>query len=499
MFYQQSLACAARRFPHAVATIDTDTGQTQSFQELELRVHRLASWLHQQGLQHRDRVALLLPNSREFLELTFACAYLGLSMVPLNHRLASAELDAILADCQPRILFIHHSMTPPSYPVPLKIVIGNEELCHSSERLPEPIYDPQCILGLFYTSGTSGKPKGVMLTHLNHVINRLQCASIYHFRPGDVYLHAAPMFHMADFQLVLPATSQGAAQVMLARFEPELLFKAIERLRVTHVTLIPTIINLITLHPAMGRYDLSSLRRIMYGGSAIAPEVVERCRQKLPGCELIQGYGMTETGPLLTLLLDQDHAGPRVRSCGQVLPGVELRITDESGALVPRGQPGVVRARGLNVMAGYWNKPEETQATLVNGWMNTGDVAYEDEDGYIYIVDRQKDMIITGGENVYPTEVEVALSAHPAVKEVAVVAAPDSTWGELVVACVHLRPGLQASEDELRSVCRERLAGYKVPKRFEFFAAELPKGGTGKILRRELRARFWRNAERGVN
>lgn len=497
MFFQQTLGRAVRLFPHATATIDGE--RRQSFIQLHASTLRLAAWLASEGLCPGDRVAVLLPNSQECLELTFACAYLGLVLVPLNFRLAAVELDAILADCQPKALFSHVDLPIPSYPVPVQVRVGQTALPGSSTALPDPIYDPRSILGLFYTSGTTGKPKGVILTHLNHIANMLQCGANYQFRPGDVFLHVAPLFHMAAFQLLPPTTSHGAAQVTLPRFDLEALCTTIEREQVTHTAMIPTMLNFLTLYPALSRHNLRSLRCIMYGGSSIAPEVVARCREILPGCQLVQGYGMTETGPIMTMLQDPDHSGPRVLSCGQVVPGVELRIVDEQGVTVQRGQRGVVHARGLSVMPGYWNKPEETAAALRDGWMNTGDIAYEDADGYIYIVDRQKDMIITGGENVYPTEVEVALYGHPAVKEVAVVAAPDQKWGELVVACVHLKPGQSVSEEELKQFCRERLAGYKVPKRFELFAAELPKGGTGKILRRELRARYWQNQERNVH
>lgn len=489
MFYQQTLGRAVHLFPHATAILDQDV--RLSFGQLDDLVKSLASGLLSTGLKPGDRVAVLLPNGHEFLLLTFACAYTGLLFVPLNTRLALTELDAILADCQPQALICHEHLLHPTYPVPLRIEVGRSPLPFGSEPVGEPIYDPTATLGLFYTSGTMGKPKGVMLTHLNHVANMLQCSRAYQFAPGDIFLHVAPLFHMADFQLLPTTTSQGAAQATLPKFDPEQFCALIERERITHTVLIPTMLNVLTLLPTLDKYDLSSLRSIMYGGSCIAPEVVARCRQKLPGTKLLQGYGMTETGPILTLLQDHDHTGARVLSCGQVVPGVEIRIADESGNPVPRGERGVVLARGLGIMAGYWNKPDESRATLLGGWMNTGDIAYEDQDGFLYIVDRAKDMIITGGENVYPTEVEIVLYGHPAVKEAAVVAAPDSTWGELVIACVHLKSEHQVTEAELRQFCREKLAGYKVPKRIEFYDAELPKGGTGKILRRELRDRYW--------
>ncbi|MBM3729066.1 MAG: long-chain fatty acid--CoA ligase, partial [Acidobacteria bacterium] len=247
-------------------------------------------------------------------------------------------------------------------------------------------------------------------------------------------------------------------------------------------------------------YNLKSLRRVCYGGSPMAPEIIRRFREKFPGVELVQGYGMTETAPLLTALLDHEHEGERLLSCGRAIQGVELRVADELGRDVPVRERGEVVARGWNVMKGYWNKPKETaEAFFEGGWLRTGDIAWRDEEGFFYIVDRRKDMIITGGENVYSTEVEVAVYSHPSVREAAVIGIPDAQWGEVVCACVALKDGAVLTPEELREHCRSKLANYKVPKRVEIIPGELPKSGTNKILKRELRERFWDGTSRGVN
>jgi long-chain acyl-CoA synthetase len=295
---------------------------------------------------------------------------------------------------------------------------------------------------------------------------------------------------MAAFQFVPLAACQGACQLTLRRFDLAEFCATVERERVTHTILVPTMVNFLTLYERLGDYDFRSLRVLVYGGSPMAPEIVMRCREKLPGCKIVQGYGMTETGPGISMLADREHEGERLRSCGRPLAGVEVEIVDEQGRKVGIGERGCIRARGLNIMKGYWNRPEESAVVLRDGWMHTGDIGYEDDAGYLYIVDRQKDMIITGGENVYPAEVETVLYTHAAVREAAVIGVRDSHWGEIVVACVCLHSGVSASEQELRDYCRQRLAGYKAPKKVEFFASELPKAGSGKILRRVLREKF---------
>jgi long-chain acyl-CoA synthetase len=302
--------------------------------------------------------------------------------------------------------------------------------------------------------------------------------------------------------MCLIAAAKGVAQVTLPRFEPQLLCETIAQHRVTTTVMIPTMINLLTQWPEIGRFDLSSLRYLLYGGSPIAPEVIRRTREKLPGCALGQGYGLTETSPLLTTLDDVDHTGQRLLSCGRPVLGVELAILDAEGLPAPAGAPGEIVARGENVMRGYWRQPEATRDAFVGGetggWFRTGDIAYQDEDGFVYHVDRSKDMIVTGGENVYSSEVEAAIYSHPDVKEAAVIGVPDPKWGELVMACVALKDGAALTAEELIAHCRTRLAGYKVPRRIEFIAGELPKSGSNKILKRKLREPYWQGVERRV-
>jgi long-chain acyl-CoA synthetase len=263
-------------------------------------------------------------------------------------------------------------------------------------------------------------------------------------------------------------------------------------------------INFVLQHPGLAAYDLSSLRQITYGASPIAPDLLQRAMKAL-GCHFSQGYGLTEASPLLTVLPREDHVITdeksirRLASCGKPAQGVDVRVVKEDGSDAGPGEVGEIIARGPNIMLGYWRRPQDTEDTIRDGWLHTGDLATVDEDGYIYLVDRKKDMIVTGGENVYSTEVEAVLYAHPAVKEAAVISVPDPDWGEAVHACVALRDGMQATAEELAEFCRERLAGYKVPRSIEFMEGELPKGGTGKILKKQLRERYWKDQTRRIS
>jgi long-chain acyl-CoA synthetase len=272
----------------------------------------------------------------------------------------------------------------------------------------------------------------------------------------------------------------------------------VQRERVTQTVLVPTMINLLTQFSELGRFDLGSLKLLGYGGSPIAPELIHRTRAMFPKLGLIQVYGLSETG-FLTALRDDEHTPQRLLSCGRPCPGVDVRIVDESGMEVGLGQRGEVAARGANVMRGYWNNREETQSAFRNGMFRTGDIGFQDADGYLYILDRVKDMIVTGGENVYSGEVEGVLYAHPAVREAAVFGIPDPKWGEVVMACIVPRPGATLSADALVAHCRKSLASYKIPRRIEISEAELPKTGSGKILKRALRERFWTQQQRAVS
>ena len=495
MIYVHSLGRASRYYSVRTALAPGDA--RLSFSELEKRVKGIAAALSAQGFRASDRLALLLPNSPEYIELVYACSWLGIIAVPLNTRLSVAEMDRVLADATPRGLVRHSSLPTPTMQIPWQRVLDEEPLEIGDDLAPEVVYDPEAILALIYTSGTTGRPKGVMVTHANIL------ADIHHFnywmryKEGAVYLHAAPIFHIADFPAMFAAPAFGTCQITIPKFNPESFCETVQRERVSHTVLVPTMINLLTQFPDTRKYNLSSLEVLAYGGSPMAPELIERTRELLPQVKLVQVYGLSETG-FLTGLQDQEHTHDRLLSCGRPCPGIDLRVVDESGKPVEAGTPGELVARGANVTGAYWN-PKETAVVLRDSSFRTGDIGYLDSEGFFYILDRVKDMIVTGGENVYSGEVEAVIYTHPAVREVAVFGIPDPKWGELVMASVVLKPGISLTVDKLVAHCRQSLATYKIPRRVEFLDRDLPKSGSGKILKRMLRERFWAHEERAVS
>lgn len=495
MIYIHSLGRGYRYYPERAALVVE--GATLSFRQLHERVRNIAAALTGHGFAAGDRLALLLPNGPEYIELVYACGWLGVTAVPINTRLSSAEIDRVLVDANPRGLVRHSSLPTPGVQLPWQLLLDEKPLAVRNESCPEPVYDPEAILALIYTSGTTGRPKGVMVTHANILANLDHFNYWMGYREGGVFLHAAPIFHIADFPAMFAAPAFGACQVTVPKFSPQSFCELVQRERVTHTVLVPTMLNLLTQAPATKPYDLSSLEVLAYGGSPMAPELVHRTRKFLPNVKLLQCYGLTETG-FLTGLEDQEHVESRLLSCGRPSPGIDLRIEDETGKEVEVGQRGELVARGANVMRGYWNDPEDSALAFRNGMFRTGDIGYQDSDGYFYVLDRLKDMIVTGGENVYSGEVEAAIYKHPAVREVAVFGIPDPQWGELVMACVVLKSGMALSTKDLTSHCRQFLANYKIPRRVEFSDAELPKSGSGKILKRILRERFWAHELRAV-
>jgi long-chain acyl-CoA synthetase len=369
------------------------------------------------------------------------------------------------------------------------------ELQHDSP--PDIHYAPEAILALIYTSGTTGRPKGVIVTHANVLANVNNFNYWMRYPEGGVYLHASPIFHIADFPAMFAAPTLGAYQITIPKFSPQAFCETVGRERVSHTVLVPTMINLLTQFPDVRKYDLSSLEVVAYGGSPMAPELIHRTRELLPNLKLVQVYGLSETG-FLTGLQDQEHTDDKLLSCGRPCVGVDVQVMDEAGRQVEAGHSGELVARGANVMRGYWNNPEETARAFRDGLFRTGDLGYQDKDGYFYILDRLKDMIVTGGENVYSGEVEAVIYECPEVREVAVFGIPDSQWGEIVMACVVLKPGKTLTAADLITHCRRTLANYKVPRRIEFSETELPKGGSGKVLKRILRERLWAHQERAV-
>ena len=496
MIHTHSLGRAARFYPARTAL--ASAARRQTFRELHDRVGGIAAALTTHGFEAGDRLALLLPNEADYLEIVYACAWLGVIAVPLNTRLSPTEIDHVLADAKPRGLIRNSSMAVPTVPVEWQLVLDEEPLEVRHDSHPEAIYDPDAVLALIYTSGTTGRPKGVMVTHANVLANLDHVNYWMPYTEERVFLHAAPIFHIADFPFMFGSPAFGTCQVTIPKFSPQSFCETVERERVTHTVLVPTMINLLTQFADLGKYDLSSLERIGYGGSPIAPELIHRTRAVLPGRQLTQVYGLTETG-FLTGLQDHEHTPDRLTSCGRPCPGIELQVVDDAGKQVEAGEHGELVARGANVTRAYWNNPDETTLAFRDGLFRTGDVGYQDADGYVYLLDRLKDMIVTGGENVYSGEVEEVIYEHPAVREAAVFGIPDPQWGEIVAASVVLKPGHRLSADELIAHCRRRLANYKIPRRIEFPEDELPKSGSGKILKRVLRQRFWTQEERAVN
>jgi acyl-CoA synthetase (AMP-forming)/AMP-acid ligase II len=497
MIYLNSIARAARYYSNQPA-LSLDDGSRITFSELHDRVKGLAVALTEAGFVSGDRLAFLLPNGPEYIQLVYACSWLGIIVVPMNTRLSIQEIDHVLADANPRGLIRHSKFPAPSIRVPFELVIDQVHLGTQTGVCPEPCYAPEAILTLIYTSGTTARPKGVVLTHANIWANVNNFNYWMRYQDGGAFLHVAPIFHIADFPALFAAPAFGAQQVTLPGFNTKDFCDAVEKERINYTVLVPTMINLLTEFAESNPCNLGSLEVIAYGGSPMHPGLIRRTRELLPQVQLVQVYGLSETG-FLTGLQNRDHTDDRLISCGRPCPGIEIQVVDESGNPVENGQNGELVARGSNIMRGYWNNEEETAAAFRNGFFRTGDVGYQDVDGYFHILDRLKDMIVTGGENVYSGEVEAVIFTHPAVREVAVFGIPDPKWGELVAARVVLKPGMQLTADALIQYCRPRLANYKVPRHVDFSGADLPKNSSGKILKKLLRERFWAGLESRVS
>jgi acyl-CoA synthetase (AMP-forming)/AMP-acid ligase II len=505
MYLTQSLHRALIHTPDAPATICGDRVRTIADQAD--RVARLAGALRTCGVADGERVAILALNSDRYLELLLAVPWADGVLNPVNIRWSPGEIGYALRDSDSRVLVVDDAFAPMAAALlrehaGLRAVIhagdgpapegalGYEDLLASVDPVADCRRGGDALAAIFYTGGTTGHPKGVALTHANLLTSVLgslaTCAAAA--RPGGRLLHAAPMFHMADLHAGLTQSIVGGTHVVVPRFDPVAVMAAIERDRVTNVLLVPTMIQALVDHPDRESYDLTSLTTVVYGASPITEALLRRAMDALPGTDLIQVYGMTELG-LITLLDGEDHRrGDRLGSAGRAGAHAEVRIVDRDGQEVPQWQVGEVAVRGGHVMSGYWGRPDETAAALRDGWLHTGDGAYMDGEGYVFIVDRIKDMIITGGENVYSVEVEDALGRHPAVAACAVIAVPDERWGERVHAVVVPAPGAAVSPDELRAHARGLIAGYKVPRTVEIVDS-LPLSAAGKVLKRELRAR----------
>jgi long-chain acyl-CoA synthetase len=452
------------------------------------RCRRLAAALAGLGARRGDRIAVVGPNCHRYLEVYMTVPGAGMALVPLNQRHTTAELRYALEDSGTRILFAGREVEdlPPCVEHVIDMGDGYEALLAAAAPadFPDDLTE-DTLAGLFYTGGTTGASKGVMLTHRNLVANALHFQACSPFRPDTCWLVVAPLFHLAGTIAVLATVWNGGRQVVLRAFEPAAALDLIETQGVTATLVVPTMLAAMSDEQLARPRDVSTLGLIGHGGAPVATETLRRAHAAFPGAKLLHIYGATETSPIATVLQDEELLldAPQARSCGQPAVGVEIAVD------APTGEVGEVLVRGANVMAGYWNKPAQTAAAMAGGWYHTGDLGYMDEHGYVYLVDRAKDMIVSGGENVYSTEVEDALYRHEAVLEAAVFGVPDDRWGEAVYAVVV--PRAAVTEDELLRHCREAIAAYKVPKRVELRSEPLPKSGAGKVLKRELRAPFW--------
>ncbi len=518
MYSTQGLHRAAQQQPDAIAV--RFAGRARSYKEFGARVARLAGALQSLGMAPGDRVAMLSLNSDLYLEYQFGVWWGGGVVNPCNSRWSAAEIIFSLHDSASSLLIVDDAFTAMAAQI-LQEVSSIGHVIYAGQgdtppgmldyealvRAATPV-DDRCrrgddLAGVFYTGGTTGFPKGVMLSHGNLCASALAGMAEGLAGPGRVYLHAAPMFHLADMAFSMMHALSGNTHAFVPGFASEAVLASITRDRVTDVLLVPTMIQMLVDHPAMhAGPDLGSLKRIYYGASPISEALLDRAMAALPGVEFVQAYGMTELSPIATVnhawhhTIEGRKAG-KLRSAGRATVGTEVRIVDGDGVEVARGEVGEVVVRGANVMLGYWNNPAQTAAAVRNGWMHTGDGAYMDAEGYIFIVDRIKDMIISGAENIFSAEVENAIAGHAGVAACAVIGIPHAVWGETVHAVIVAKPGAAPAADDIIAHCKALIAGYKCPRSIAF-VDQLPLSGAGKILKNKLREPFWSDQQRGV-
>ncbi len=490
-----------------------------TFSQFNERVNRLGNAILGLGLVKGDRIAVLNHNCYQYIELYFASAKIGIPIVPLNYRFNPNELLYVLSDSGARALFFGKDYLATAEILLKEDLRAEHFICIdesvsgmksyeemiSGSPATEPLMpiDEEDIAVLGYTGGTTGKPKGVMTTHRNIITSCYNNVIERALNPNAVFLNVPPLFHAGGANSMFTFSFLGATNATINSSDMSVILKTIEEHKITHLVLVPTMILSLLDHPHIEDYDLRSLKGIFYGTAPIAVGPLKKAMQLLK-CEFSQVYGMTETFVPVSILKAEDHVldgspeeDRRMSSAGREVMGVRVKILDDNEQEVAGGQTGEIVVRGENVMKGYWNQPELTKQVLKDGWFYTGDMGKLDEDRYLYIVDRKKDMIISGGENIYAKEVEDVLFAHPAVAQAVVIGVPDNTWGEAVKGLVIKKKGAEVGEEELIGFCKTRLASYKKPKSIEFLE-DFPKSTAGKVLKRELREKYWQGRERKI-
>lgn len=487
-----------------------------TYAELDARANQVAQGLIANGIKPGERIAHLGKNTDYYYELLLGAAKAGVVMTPVNWRLAPAEAQYIIDDCEARLLFVgpefieRVAMYAPTSRacdiLGMEAPYAGRAYCEWRDAQParDPLtpIDPHMAALQLYTSGTTGHPKGAVLTHDNFMhMPDADALPWTKWEEGEVSLAAMPCFHIGGTGWAIMGMYRGALNVVMREFDPTRVLDVIERWRISKLFLVPAAMQVVVRHPRARDIDYSQLRHMLYGASPMPPALLRECMDVF-GCGFVQLYGMTETTGSVTALAPEDHdraGNERMNSAGKALPGVEIAILDSEGRRLPPGAVGEIAIRSPTNMQGYWKLPDATAATLGrDGWLRSGDAGSIDEEGYVYIHDRVKDMIISGGENIYPAEVEKAIFGHPQVADVAVIGVPSERWGEEVKAIVVPRPGEAPDPTAIIQWARERIAPYKAPKSVDF-AEALPRNASGKILRRELRAPYWKGKSRNVN
>ena len=519
IYLTQSVHRNCQKFPNDLATIHN--GRQHTWTQFRDRVAKFAGALRKMGVEQSDRVGILALNSDRYLEYYMAVPWAGGAVVALNTRWSVKENAYSLTDSGTKILLVDDAfvtlvekLKDEDIPVDTFIYIGEqdcpdgmldyESLIKEANTVDDAYRHDDDLAGIYYTGGTTGFPKGAMLTHKSLWISGMACIMEAHIKADDIYLHVGPMFHLADGALSNAALIVGATHCFVPSFTPQETVETIQKYRATHTLMVPIMIQMVTAYLEKTNSAVDTLEFVLYGGSPIPETVLVAAMKAFPATSFVQGYGQTELSPLATLLSAEYHVteGPKsgkLKSAGQAIACVEIRIVDKDDNVLGPNKIGEVIVMGPNRMLKYWNKPEETAISLRNGWIYTGDVGYMDEEGFLFLVDRAKDMIISGGENVYSTVVENAVMKHPAVQQCIVIGIPDDKWGELVHAEIILKEGMSVTQEEIIVHCKDLIASFKCPKSVKFRTEPFPVSGAGKLLKREVRKVYWKGKERVIN